>query len=82
MIPMKIKGTPAEAAGLRGARWTSNRNLILGDVIQKIDGQTIRDADDLFSALERHKTGDTVDVTYLREGETKSVKIQLQTPST
>ena len=43
--------------------------LRLGDIITKIDDKTIKTMDDLSAAKKGHKAGDTVTVTYYREGQ-------------
>jgi serine protease Do len=43
--------------------------LRLGDVITKVDDKDIKSMDDLSAAKKGHKAGDTVTVTYYREGE-------------
>jgi S1-C subfamily serine protease len=73
-------GSAAEAAGLRGTRRTRN-GLVLGDVIKKLGEDAITNTNDLFNALERHKIGDTVELTYERDGETKTVTVKLQGPT-
>ena len=72
-------GSPAERAGLRPARQTDN-GVTLGDIITAADGRKIATADDWFSVLERHKPGDTIDVTIWREGKTQDVKLKLDPP--
>jgi S1-C subfamily serine protease len=59
-------GSGAEVAGL------SN-----GDVITSIDGQEVKAAEDVTSAVGAHKPGDEIKVTYRRGDETKEVTIKL-----
>jgi S1-C subfamily serine protease len=72
------EGSAAMAAGLRGTRQDQNGDLILGDIIQEIDGTKVTTQDDLLNALEKHKPGDVVDVTILRGNETRRVRVTLQ----
>jgi S1-C subfamily serine protease len=74
-------GGPAEQAGLRGG---SGQEVFQGapfsrggDVITKVGGQTIANADDLSGAIARFKPGETADVEIHRGGETKVVKVKL-----
>jgi S1-C subfamily serine protease len=69
---------PAQKAGLRGVRYNEDRELVLGDVVAAVDGKAIQSGADLFSALEHHKPGDTVTVTYLRNGERMEAKVTLE----
>lgn len=49
-----------------------------GDVLDTIDGETIRDAFDLRTRLYAHKEGDTVQFGIIREGASASVSVVLQ----
>jgi S1-C subfamily serine protease len=74
-----VPGSPAAKAGLRATQFDRSRNVRqLGDVITGVDNHGIKSAKDLFSALSDHNAGDTVTVTYERDGESHQVKIQLQ----
>lgn len=55
-------GLPAAEAGIRGISRGSRGDLLLGDIIVAIDGETINSHDDYLSLMERHKAGDTVSV--------------------
>lgn len=44
--------------------------LEVGDVIIRIDGQPVADAEGLTHAIQRHEPGETVEVTFVRDGET------------
>lgn len=74
-------GSGAEQAGLRGFAWTRDGKIILGDLIRKIDDQPVATSDDLLTILEKHKPGDTVSVTYLRDDEVRTTRVRLQRPS-
>ncbi|HKS26876.1 MAG TPA: PDZ domain-containing protein [Pyrinomonadaceae bacterium] len=54
-------GGPADKAGLVG-----------GDVITSYDGQPVKNADDMRRLLEATPVGKTVDVVYLRDGQTRT----------
>lgn len=49
-----------------------------GDVIQAVDGKKIREFSDLTGYLESKRPGETVDVTYSRNGNTQTVKVELK----
>jgi putative serine protease PepD len=59
-------GTPAEQAGLRP-----------GDLITAIDGKSVGQASELSSAIDAKQPGDTVTLTFTRDGETKTVDVKL-----
>jgi serine protease Do len=68
-------GTPAAEAGLIGhgdGRFGSD-----GDVILAIDGQPIREQDDLFLALGAALAGNTVRLKVSREGKIREVEVRL-----
>jgi len=80
LILSVAQGSGAEAAGLRGTRRTQTGNLILGDIIQKIDQKVIADSDDLLDALEHHEVGDMVEIIFERDGGIGTAKVRLQAP--
>ncbi len=57
-------GGPADKAGLVG-----------GDIITSFDGQFPKDQDEIMDLLRKTPIGKTVDVAYLRDGETKNTKL-------
>ncbi len=59
-------GTPAASAGLQA-----------GDVITSIDGQSVRSASELSSAIDAKKPGDRVTLTYLRSGQSHTATVTL-----
>ena len=57
-------GGPADKAGLVG-----------GDIITTVDGQPVQTDDEMMEIMRRTPIGKTVDVIYLRDGETKNTKL-------
>jgi len=78
MIADVEEGFGAAAAGLRGIRQTPEGDILPGDVIQKVDDRNIDSIDGLLNVIEKHKTGDTVKVTFLRDGKTQTADVVLQ----
>ena len=72
------KGSGAAEAGLRGARMTGDGDVIPGDVIVKIEDKAIANFDDLRTELDKHKGGDRVKVTYVRDDREQTVEVGLQ----
>jgi S1-C subfamily serine protease len=74
-------GSPAEKAGLRGGNITAQVNgqeiEIGGDIITAVDGDEVSTADDLAQVIQDHEPGDEVEITYLRDGDKKTVKVEL-----
>jgi putative serine protease PepD len=75
--------TPAERAGLRAA--TGQRTIdgdvysTGGDVITEIDGQKITSSEQLQRAIDAKQPGDTISVTYWRNGDSHTVDVKLGT---
>ena len=63
-----VPGGPAADAGLKQ-----------GDVVTEVDGNSIESADDLRLAVENHKPGDSLQLTVKRDGDTKSITVELGT---
>jgi S1-C subfamily serine protease len=52
--------------------------MYLGDIILKVEGQTVNSLDDIYQILETKKLGDQVEVEYRREGKIQKTKVTLQ----
>jgi putative serine protease PepD len=79
-------GTPAQKAGLKGA---TGKKMVQGtqyatggDVITAIDGQEAKTSEGVQLAIDAHHPGDTIEITYWRKGETKTVSVKLATRPT
>lgn len=59
-------GGPADKAGLRP-----------GDVITKLDDQVIDSGPTLIGEIWTHQPGDTVKLTYTRDGKTRTTEVTL-----
>ena len=79
-------GTPAKKAGLQassGERTVDGTPYVTGgDVITEVDGQTIETAEQLQRAIDSHKPGETIQVTYWRNGDSHTVDVKLGTRPT
>jgi putative serine protease PepD len=60
-------GSAAEKAGLE-----------VGDVITKVDDTVITDSDSLIATVRSYRPGDTVTMTFTRDGEEQTVKVTLE----
>jgi S1-C subfamily serine protease len=73
--------SPADKAGLRGGNISAKVNgqdiQIGGDIITEVDGKAVATADDLAAVIQGHKPGDTVKLTYLRDGKEQSTEAKL-----
>lgn len=73
VIALGVKpGSPADKAGVTGVEQTSG-GIRLGDVIVAIDGERIRNYDDLYNAFDKHRAGDKVEITLSKGGRTRNV---------
>ena len=79
LILKVLPGTPAAAAGLRGTQRDENGAIQLGDVIVGVEGEPVKKVDDLYSALDRFKVGDTITVKFIRDGQIAEVRVTLGT---
>ncbi|HYO64251.1 MAG TPA: trypsin-like peptidase domain-containing protein [Pyrinomonadaceae bacterium] len=70
-------GGPAAAAGLRGLQSTVEGDSTLGDIIVSIDGERVKDRNDLFRILDKRQIGDTVQVGLVRNGRNMTVPVRL-----
>jgi S1-C subfamily serine protease len=64
-------------SSLRGFSRDNRGYMYIGDVITAIDQTKVKSYDDLYSALENYKIGDTVTLTVEREGKSRRVQIKL-----
>lgn len=64
--PTVISGGPADQAGVQE-----------GDVITKVDNQAIDQNHSLTSVLDKHKVGDKVSLTIVRDGKTQTIDVTL-----
>jgi S1-C subfamily serine protease len=71
-------GSPAEDAGLRGGRTETADGLTIGgDLIVAIDGEDMRDEDDVANAIASHSPGDEVEVEYYRGNDKRTATVEL-----
>lgn len=75
------QGGPAEKAGLQGSSGTTVIDGIDvpvgGDVVTAIDGNPIKDFNDLIAEIASKNPGDQVELTIIRNGQQQNVQIQL-----
>jgi uncharacterized protein YjbJ (UPF0337 family) len=62
-----VNDLPADKAGMKK-----------GDIIKTIDGRDVEDSDDVRDTLKTKKPGEHVEVVVLRNGERKSLRVELQ----
>jgi len=77
VIEQVNSGTPAYDAGLRGLSRDRYGRLLINDVVTAIDKTPVKSYDDLFTALENYKIGDTVTLTVERNEKARPVRFKL-----
>jgi S1-C subfamily serine protease len=80
LIREVYEGTGAASAGLQGTQVDRRGRVIPGDVIQEIDGKSVRSTSDLLGRLGSYKPGDTVTLTAWRDGKARKVQVKLRAP--
>jgi putative serine protease PepD len=79
-------GTPAQKAGLKGATGKKvvqgQQYATGGDVITEIAGQKVTTSEEVQQAIDAHHPGDTVSITYWRNGDSHTVDVKLATRPT
>ena len=77
LIVKVTDGGPAEQAGLRGSGTSDSGDPVGGDVIVAIDGEEVRDSDDVANAISGKRPGDEVEVEYYRGDDKRTVTVEL-----
>jgi S1-C subfamily serine protease len=71
------EGSGAARAGLRGVGRDRDGSLVLGDIIVGVAGKDVGSYDDLVTALEKQRVGDTVPVKIVRNDRALTVAVVL-----
>ena len=71
------RGSQAYEIGLRGLSRDSFGRRYIQDIITAVDGTRVKSYDDLYTALDSYKVGQTVTLTVERDGKTRKVEIRL-----
>lgn len=71
-------GSVAAKAGIRPTRRDKTGKILLGDIINAVNGKKVQSLNDLFLILEKYKVGDTVNVTLQRDGKTVQTNMTLE----
>ena len=78
-VSIDSSASNALLAGAQGSTPAAKAGLKKGDVITAVNGTSIATGDDLSRAIDAHKPGDKVTVTYKRGGSEHSVTLTLAT---
>jgi S1-C subfamily serine protease len=74
-------GSAADRAGLRGTKVTRSDKIIIGDIIQSIDGHEVNDVEAITDILDEYNIGDQVTLEIYRDGRTQKIDVLLAVPS-
>jgi S1-C subfamily serine protease len=81
MVTRVNPGTAAAKAGLKpatGSRIVQGETYETGgDVITEVDGQAVEGADALRRVIDSHRPGETVKLTVVRDGDSRTVEVKL-----
>lgn len=81
-----VEGGPAEAAGIKGGGrelvFQGSRWDVGGDVIVGVNGVEIRQAEDLGRVIGALKPGETAEIEVIRNGDRRTVDVELETRPT
>jgi S1-C subfamily serine protease len=72
-----LPGSPAARAGLEGLRRARGGGFYLGDTIVAVNGTPVHSPDDLSHLFEQQGVGAIVELTVVRRGERRTVKVPL-----
>jgi S1-C subfamily serine protease len=74
LVVSVVPGGPAEQAGLQPTTRTREGDILLGDIIQSVDGKDVKNSDQFFNRLESHNVGEEVTLSLLRGAKTSREK--------
>jgi S1-C subfamily serine protease len=67
LVAEVVPNSPAVAAGIEASTMGGDGSIVLGDLVTEINGEQVRQAEDLISAIEEKSEGDTVTLRVLRK---------------
>jgi S1-C subfamily serine protease len=78
LIVEVTKDSPADRAGLRGGRTETGQGVPAGgDVIVAVDGEQMRDSDDIAAAIAEKRPGEQAEITYYRGDDKRTATVEL-----
>jgi S1-C subfamily serine protease len=81
LVQTVVKGGPADKAGLEGGNTSATLEgaevRLGGDIVTELDGKKIDGMEELVDFINGAKSGDEVEVTYLRDGDQKTATVTL-----
>lgn len=74
------EGSAAARAGIRPTYRSRTGEIILGDVITKVNNEPIKNGSEITLALEKLKAGQTINVQVMRDGKPTNLQVKLDQP--
>jgi S1-C subfamily serine protease len=86
LVMQVVPGSAAARAGIQGGNqrvYYGNYEIVIGgDLIVEIDGQEVKDTQDLAHLMNNHRSGDSVTIVYYHGKKRQSVRVQLDEAKT
>jgi S1-C subfamily serine protease len=81
LVMQVVPGSAAARAGIQGGNqrvYYGNYEIIIGgDLIVEVDGQEVKDTQDLAHLMNNHRSGDSVTVVFYHGKKRQSARVQL-----
>jgi S1-C subfamily serine protease len=81
LVMQVVPGSAAARAGIQGGNqrvYYGNYEIVIGgDLIVEIDGQEVKDTQDLAHLMNNHRSGDSVNIVYYHGRKRQAAKVQL-----
>jgi S1-C subfamily serine protease len=83
IVQTVVPDGPADKAGLEAGSTSATINgeqvRLGGDIITEVDGEKVKSMDEMVELIQGSKPGDKLELTYLRDGDEKTVDVTLGT---
>jgi S1-C subfamily serine protease len=80
LVRSALAGGAAANSGIRGLSQDAAGEVVLGDIITAVDGEKMKELDDLYRYLDKKQIGDTVQAQVFRDGRTLTIPVKLTSP--
>ncbi len=77
LVRSALAGGAAANSGIRGLSQDTVGEVVLGDIITAVDGEKMKELDDLYRYLDKKQIGDTVQAEVFRDGRTLTIPVKL-----
>jgi S1-C subfamily serine protease len=81
IVQSVVKGGPADKAGIEGGATSATIDgaevKLGGDVITEVEGKKVTSMDEVVEIVNENEPGDELELTILRDGDTKTVSVEL-----